>query len=227
MTARPILFSGPMVRALLAGNKTQTRRIMKPQPSPFVQQTPDRHQTTRTEPYIDAYCGERKTAENPRGMGREWHWWTADNRLGAHVARCPYGQSGDRLWVRESIRLIDRYQVPGGCFDEPPDERADSSYVADDTPTVADAWPWKAKVLPSIHCPRGLSRITLEITGVRVERLQAISQEDARAEGCDGSGNSMGSAFADYVKLWESINGADSWNANPWVWVVSFKRLTP
>lgn len=178
---RPILFSGAMVRALLAGTKTQTRRIAKPKRS--------------IEPMTD---------------------------------ECPYGQPGDRLWVREAIRL-----VPG---QEPDDgtDRVDSTYEADGTFTVADAWPWRRSYLPSMHCPRGLSRITLEITGVRVERLQSISEADAQAEGCavecmTPTGDDSGSAIygpGGYRALWDEINGAGAWDANPWVWAVTFKRIT-
>lgn len=217
MKTRPILFSGPMVRALLAGTKTQTRRIVKPQIAEYVQATPDVHPTTRTAPYLDSYCGERKTPENPRGMSREWHWWTADNRLGPHVSRCPYGVPGDRLWVRETIR---RDTDPLG-------DPMHSYCCADESVTVADAWPWKNDVLPSIHMPRSLSRITLEITGVRVERLNDISESDARAEGISKNQCPDWHAISDYRVLWESINGHGSWSDNPWVWGIEFRRVAP
>ena len=208
MTSRPILFSAPMVRALLAATKYQTRRIIKPQPAPFIQQTPDRHPTTRTAPYIDAYCGERKTEANPRGMSREWHWWTADNRLGEHAARCPYGQPGDRLWVRETWAHVgDEFE--GHC-----------EYAA--TCEVSGI-KWK----PSIHMFRNDSRLTLEITDVRAERLQEISEEDAKAEGAEaiGWGGFGPITFLNgYRMIWNQINGPGSWDANPFVWAVSFKR---
>lgn len=205
MKYRPILFSGPMVRALLAGTKTQMRRIVKMKP-----------------------------------------FDPCDETLHAHalvnIDRCPYGVVGDRLWVRERIN---RETDPMG-------DPMHSYYDADDTYTVADAWPWKRDVLPSIHCPRGLSRITLEITGVRVERLQEISEEDAKAEGLtgiskDGTLVKYGIPDADglpgnddhgwhwqewdrdprvaYRTLWERINGPGSWEVNPWVWVLEFKRM--
>lgn len=218
MKERPILFSGPMVCALLAGTKTQTRRIMKPQPAEYIQSTPDVHPTTRTAPYIDAYCGERKTPENPRGMSREWHWWTADNRLGRHVARCPYGVPGDRLWVRETTSESEPCFL-GGKAQPTVWYRADNN-----RPLWADR-----KWTPSILSPRRLSRITLEITGVRVERLWQISEADAKAEGCttrtyrDGRGQEP--ATLAYRSLWQDINGSASWDDNPWVWVIEFKRL--
>lgn len=179
MKERPILFSAPMVRAILAGTKTQTRRVVKPQPA-------------------GPWAAPGKTA-------------------------CPYGLPGDRLWVKETIRKTGEY--PGGY--------STSEYVADGTPTVADAWPWQRRTLVSIHCPRGLSRITLEVTGVRVERLQDISHADADAEGCRGRRSAdpaLGFTITPrerFNALWEQINGAASWAANPWVWVVEFKRVQP
>lgn len=188
MKERPILFSAPMVRALLAGTKTQTRRVLKPG---------GRYDLALVAP--------------PDGG----------------PSRCPYGVPGDRLWVREAIRL-----VPG---QEPDDGtgRVDSNYEADGTLTVADAWPWKRSYLPSMHCPRGLSRMTLEVTAVRVERLQDISEADAQAEGCalecmTPTGDDSGSAIygpGGYRALWDDINGAGAWDANPYVWAVSFRRI--
>lgn len=234
MKERPILFSGPMVRAILEGRKTQTRRVIKPQPVPFIQYTPDIHPTTRTAPYIDAYCGERKTAKNPRGMSRDWYWWTADNRLGEHVARCPYGQPGDRLWVRETFA-----DLRGAGFDRAFAYLADSSKKGyEDEESKRCRLDYGVKWKPSIHMPRIASRITLEITGVRVERLQDITEEDARAEGitdggCTECGNHEPCGCANpspdardaFCFLWGEINGAESWAANPWVWVIEFKRL--
>jgi hypothetical protein len=179
MTDRPILFSGAMVRAILAGKKTQTRRVL----------------------WRSAPCGVSSAKLNDSGV----------------VRVCPYGMPGDRLWVRERIRLVgDRG-----------DPIVASVYDADGELTCADAWPWKADHLPSIHCPRGLSRITLEVTGVRVERLQAISNEDARAEGvAEWNGDEPGDYRGSFRELWDSINGQRagcSWGENPWVWVVEFK----
>ena len=224
MTERPIPFSAEMVRAILKGDKTQTRRVMKPQPAPFVQSTPDRHPTTRTDSYIDAYCGERKTPENPRGMSRDWHWWTADNRLGRLVARCPYGQPGDMLWVREAWRAPSQYD------DWPPSRLppgVDVQYMAD-----ASA-PWASRYRSPRFMPRWASRITLRITDVRVERLHDISEEDAKAEGADfvdykiESCPGLGTYKEGFTRLWRDINGFASLIANPWVWVISFERVKP
>lgn len=130
---------------------------------------------------------------------------------------CPYGQPGDRLWVREACMVCDigiEQHV---------------AYRADGEPD--ESWLRPLRWRPSIHMPRWASRITLEVTGVRVERLQDISDADAKAEGAPMSwasaqyrGGTWRQGFSD---LWRQINGPDSWDANPFVWVVSFKRITP
>jgi hypothetical protein len=222
---RPILFSAPMVRAILEGRKTQTRRVEK-------------EFAGRDD--LDAIL---KRYPNQNG--------------------CPYGAPGDRLWVRETMRVAyeegDAYDPMGGqgaslgsfhgvsyglarhpptpylvyaadksAFDKlPPDGKADL----------------EIKSIPSIHMPRWASRIDLEVTGVRVERLQDISEADAIAEGVrDGAGlygdddigllNAVLKTNGSYpvgrfAMLWQSINGAGSWDANPFVWVVEFKRVRP
>lgn len=177
---RPILFSAPMVRAILSGAKTQTRRAWKIQPPP----------------------------------GARVGWIP-----GRSVSR--YGKPGDRLWVRETFR--DREIGEAGH-----DTVGGLVYRAtENVDGLAERW------RPSIHMSRQSSRITLEITGVRVERLQAISAEDAMAEGVV--------EFRPYLKglepclewryafedLWCSINGRDSWTSNPWVWAISFARVRP
>lgn len=199
MKERPILFNAPMVLAILSGTKTQTRRICKPAASLSV--------------VVD--CGDPETDCGPE-------WW--GNEEGTVRFRCPYGQPGDRLWVREAIRLVP---------DQAPDDGAGpvlSVYAADNLPTVADAWPWRRKYLPPMHCPRGLSRILLEVVSARAERLQDISEADAMAEGVEfdsgweESDGSNGHGWLDYMSkddayscrtavesyrtLWDSINGA-------------------
>jgi hypothetical protein len=177
MKERPILFSGEMVRAILDGRKSQTRRIVK---------------------------GEVVDRAAAKG--------------------CPHGTTGDRLWVRETFAT-----GYGGVF-----YRASEG---DNCKSISGAIvPWK----PSIFMPRKLSRLTLEITAIRVERLQQISEADARAEGvepCEVLGTSGGfkdyvdlnngceSAYASYHSLWESINGKGSWQKNPWVWVIEFRQI--
>ncbi|NDZ11537.1 hypothetical protein C7T35_01185 [Variovorax sp. WS11] len=220
MKEQPILFSAPMVRALLAGTKTQTRRVLKQATGPSLS------------------IG----IENEPGVAElSWLWGDGpshDVHETVMKVPCPYGVPGDRLWVREAIRLVP---------DQEPDDgtgRVLSTYGADGSLTVADAWPWKRSYLPPMHCPRGLSRITLEVTGVRVERLQDVSEADAIAEGIendprlDPAGTchwrvygrehtGTSSPESSYESLWESINGAGSWAANPFVWVVEFRRVRP
>lgn len=214
---RPILFSGPMVRALLDGSKTQTRRVVKPQPIADAR-------------FVGGYyVPGPKLKENSK---------IAVEAPYVHLA-CPYGQPGDRLWVRETFvmgwpldetGMVDQYDDEGKEKPRKAFYRATSPDLVwcdggDDCPIPT---PWK----PSIHMPRAASRITLEITRVRVERLQDISADDARAEGCPdrpipGAEQASVDLLAKlwYHDLWEQINGPDSWAANPWVWVVEFRRL--
>jgi hypothetical protein len=177
MKDHPILFSAPMVRALLDGTKTQTRRVVK-------------------------------RLEVRDGMPEpEWE---------SLLKCCPYGQTGEQLWVRESVA----YDAEWGHF------WADGKYLCEvfgDTYSEDDALPNRG--VPSIHVPRRYSRITLKITGVRVERLQDISEADAQAEGVYT--DPACPAYDGYRDLWESINGTDSWDLNPWVWCVSFKVVKP
>jgi len=190
MTERGILFSAAMVRALLDGTKTQTRRVVN--------------------------------VKNPDWIRRHVHPYKSDNNNGkvvygwdgnaGDVLTCPYGQPGDRLWVRETW-------APHPDF---PETTHRGVYRADPE-CKYDVARWR----PSIHMPRWASRILLEITGVRVERLQDISEADAVAEGISqhyAEGRRVSCRVA-YAWLWESINGAGSWDANSWVWVVEFRRI--
>jgi hypothetical protein len=213
-----------MVRPILSGQKRQTRRIIKPQPD---------------------FLGAMGDPTVP--------FKTLDYGLHARIP-CPHGQAGDRLWVREawgyrggkwdgakpdlhthtieyradSVRL-DFMRAHGDWSGLPTQRpcRADEEYV--DYCAYLDRW-WAAW-RPSIHMPRWACRIQLEITGVRVERLNAISEQDAVAEGVEAFINSDGdeieSATTMFMHLWESINGHDSWDANPWVWVIEFKQVQP
>lgn len=201
MNEKPILFNGQMVRAILDGRKTTTRRIVKPQFSMLWGQGCPNEKTfalmTGNQAWKDAYaCNVDR--ETPSG---HWEWLF-----------CPYGKVGDRLWVRETWADISPAETRGRRC----------AYKATDLDIVTK---WK----PSIFLPRYASRITLEITGVRVERLQDISEEDAKAEGCtqdaDFSRDYPYSYRDQFQRLWNQINGKDSWDANPFVWVVSFKRV--
>ncbi|NWO10204.1 hypothetical protein HLV40_07310 [Chromohalobacter salexigens] len=239
MKERPILFSGEMVRAILDGRKTQTRRAMKPQPT-----VPVSH---------FRYIGYEKAT----GRGD----WQACDKSGkpihafhkspfvTEIAQCPYGKPGDRLWVRETFGYGARPCPFEGGVDGI-EYRADEAYIDDvenlplyTPPTPEDfcygdvvGGGWK----PSIHMPRWASRIDLEITAIRVERLQDISADDARSEGIqtwidsfkDGpryheNGQLDAYPVSAFSRLWKSINGADSWDANPWVWVVEFRVIEP
>lgn len=243
MKERPILFSGPMIRALLDDRKTQTRRVVKPPPK----------------------WAERYPICNPSGMaaGHQVWWWDGQYERVGVAQDCPYGAPGDRLWVREALECANGEAL---------------GYPADGTWLPNTEWQWQRKKIPSIHMPRWASRILLEITDVRVERLTGISEADAIAEGLyksfpdaddnkwfhdwtmEETGLPPTSAEIDYFNkgvwrapgvrvgwginkaardqdqwapsagfayrlLWESINGPGSWDVNPWVWVVAFKRV--
>lgn len=209
MKARPILFSAPMVRAILEGRKTQTRRVVK----------------------------------LPHGI-----WETsASGDLVPIPVGCNYGKPGDRLWVRETFCLENTYDYHGDHVD-PNDGRpiqkhedADGSYwliphyrATEPEPHIVpyhcDADDDKTRWTPSIFMPRWASRITLEITAVRVERLQDISEADAQAEGVHPCGNHDFDGWPKnhviaFCKLWEAINGSGSWECNDWVWVIEFRKV--
>lgn len=190
MKERPIIFTAPEVRAILAGRKTMTRRVCK---------------------------GQRELS----------------NEHDFQLDRCPYGQPGERLWVREVWAVPHRYDHLGPS--NIPVKGVPTHYAATEE---RGGLRWRSP----IQMCRWASRITLEIESVRVERLQDISEADALAEGCqcyvcgaplDGNSEADCHCFhrtataSDYRDLWEHINGEGSWTANPWVWVLSFKRVTP
>ncbi|OXS89937.1 hypothetical protein B7H01_20115 [Pandoraea apista] len=193
---RPILFNGPMVNAVLDRSKRQTRRLVK------------------------EWIGKPGNKPTPADV----HYLPD---FTCYRANCPYGQPGDRLWVRETWAQPTTLD-PGPTF-----YRADYPRCVppqyENVPLV-DAITWK----PSIHMPRSQCRLVLEVTGVRVERLNGISEADARAEGVTIEDHHMNGYCAGahyppsiraFQNLWESISGPGSWDANPWVWVVEFKRV--
>lgn len=210
---RPILFGAPMVRAILDSRKTQTRRVVKPQP---------------VESFSEHIAGGRTSYG--------WSWWPKPDSQSIPVghedmlALCPYGQPGDQLWVRETWATPPYFDLV-----RPSDLQVGTSiyYVADGkeslgrhnelsseaTRSLPEFWTRR----PSIHMPRWASRITLEITGVRVERLQEISASDALAEGVTHS--TLNDPRVEYRWLWESIYSTGSWDANPWVWVIEFRKV--
>lgn len=221
--AKPILFSGPMVRAILAGKKTQTRRIVRYPRSwltPYANGDADvAFRLFHAECVGSSFwnCGNPKTGER--------HWQCGDERLPQNY------QVGDRLWVKETFAVLD-------ALGKPTKERTG-------TPVWREGY-WggtKPKWKPSIFMPRWASRLTLEVVSVRVERLQSVSDDDVEAEGVrttKGSGMIEGErvfhfaagngysrvGWHAYKELWESINGPGSWSLNPWVWVVEFKQIS-
>lgn len=249
MKERGMIFNGEMVRAILDGRKTQTRRIMAPQPADDI---------------------ERGTFPNPEAIGWKSSLRHKHGSTTAHF--CPYGKPGDRIWVRETWGVVsheldedgriqpwtpDRpataiHEMPfgNGYYSGHAIYAADGDFTWGDDDGYEDGRScWK----PSIHMPKAASRILLEITDVRVERLNAISEQDAQSEGVhnevwDQTVVARNYAVIDeffqfwsedmphYVEmnqlyrssfrsLWESIYGAENWQANPWVWVISFKRV--
>lgn len=214
MKTRPIIFSAPMVRAILEGRKTQTRRVIKPQPVLW------------DEGSIDLWSTDRVGPTETRCVPDVWVEYG-----------CPYGQPGDGLWVRETWSI---HQLDGIVHKEFPNilYRADSS-----TRLLVDECVWKyvrSKFAwrPSIHMPRWASRLTLEMTGVRVERVQEISEGDCIAEGFNPIQEvrpgvtlipdprwSHDTAQAMFKRTWNDLNARRgySWESNPWVWVVEFK----
>jgi hypothetical protein len=223
MKERPILFSGPMVRAILEGRKTQTRRVIK---------LPDYF--SEPEWAEDGYAGLKvewsdnvadaepdDVTEDTPNLPAGWFVHSEEPEDGWAGVRCPYGQPGDRLWLRENF-LVQPGLWAQGHGPQPvhyeattPDRRQVEDYVCK----------------PSIHMPRWASRITLEVTEVRVQRLRDLSEADAEAEGVQ---RSMMPPHEDmefraaFSTLWDSINGQRegcAWKDNPWVWAVSFKRV--
>ncbi|GHG79830.1 hypothetical protein [Comamonas sp. JC664] len=212
MAERPILFSGPMVQAILAGRKTVTRRVLKPQPE--------------QSDIIAAW----------RWYGRTFAggWSLTGTPPAAMLKDCPYGQPGDQLWLRETWALEDC-----GADGERVVYRADRAAawratLGDFHYLSSDYEPGRWR--PSIHMPRWASRLMLNVVSIRAERLHAITEEDARAEGVEPDAKypsrwknylgdvSVPDAVDSFMTLWMSINGIESWDANPWVWRVEFRR---
>jgi hypothetical protein len=215
MTDRPILFSAEMVRAILDGRKTQTRRVMKPQPKP----------TPADFPGPAGHWWPSQKHKSMLGVEREMQKWK-----GLAGSACPYGDTGDLLWVREGFAVQPELWADNHG-PQPIHYTADQVIGFAGKPDQRQIEDYRSK--PSIHMPRWASRITLRITDIRVERLRDISEDDAKAEG-------VSSEWDDYEKygqsepyrygfsaLWNDINGPNAWDANPWVWVVAFERVEP
>ncbi|MBC4641729.1 MULTISPECIES: ASCH domain-containing protein [Klebsiella pneumoniae complex] len=245
MTERGMIFNAEMVRAILDGRKTQTRRIMKVQPE-------------------SNQLGLLLITDSTKHSDIGKYHWAESNATGNHVRSklfsCPFGAVGDRIWVRETWAILGNED--GCCIDWEEklckaDERSAAriyrasceqrpgNYGLWSIPDDADWKPhtkdyqYEGAWRPSIHMPRWASRILLEITDVRVEQLNAISEEDATAEGVPPAGSLLpdypgtfltpkgdfATAKVAFQRLWESIYGEESWKANGWVWVISFKRV--
>ncbi|HIB5812271.1 hypothetical protein RZO95_25380 [Klebsiella variicola subsp. variicola] len=223
MTERGMIFNGEMVRAILDGRKTLTRRIMKPQPKPSKSRPGDFwFSSKKLESMV--HVSDLAPGNSP----------IADYHLFIQEHCCPFGAVGDRIWVRETFSPVDDTQYGGEKWvDYRATPKFEASHPAgwDCAPNDAEALKWR----PSIHMPRWASRILLEITDVRVERLNAISQADAIAEGAPPSHPSIDCVSQEYGfpdfsrswfgQTWQHIYGEESWDANPWVWVIEFKRV--
>ena len=218
ITERGMIFNAEMVRALLSGRKTQTRRIIKPQP----------------EATLSGSLSGKWLSRPLNGLLLP--------KIEDIAIHCPFGVVGDRIWVRETFQgpLFDYDLMDSYCKDPTPFEKPEFCvYKADGVPApefydADDELHYCRR--PSIHMPRWASRILLEITDVRVERLNSISQEDAQAEGLEltgwrptysdpDSGGEVMTPYDNFAELWSSIYGAENWQANPWVWVIEFKRV--
>lgn len=216
MKEHPIIFSAPMVRAILEGRKTMTRRLVK-------------GSTEHRGPYNPAYL---ECHRNDPG------WATI----------CPYGQPGDRLWVREGLTYVksdpltaEKYSDGTGphCYSASIPKGHDSADPFGDFYLfgLTETPPLPARNISPIHMPRWASRIDLEITEVRVQRVQEITEADAEDEGVDpwhdlaGTGATVAERCFGYrvafEKLWDAIHGPGAWERNEWVWVISFKRVRP
>lgn len=224
---RPILFSGAMVRAILEGRKTQTRRIVEPQPVPADQ------------------LGDEEY-EGPKQFFIEDGQLRTPARYGSHPVECPYGKPGDGLWVQEAFSTF---------YDGDPEEGG-SGDVAIHKATYEDDWSEDPEEVPWMHgrrMPRWASRLALSIKSIRVERLWQITNTDAMAEGVSIAPHRHGSFgspwepdfdvldphperhdtdivdcfLCPFRDLWQSLHGADSWSTNPWVWVIEFRQQPP
>jgi hypothetical protein len=245
--ARPILMSAPMVRALLDGRKTQTRRVCK---------NADVIEAAESEPWCEPVLERAASRTGPASIGRRLVGSMCRVQDGFRLADaidafCPYGRPGDLLWVREAFTYVE----------EPPDGEDFLVYEADGGRRSLGEWRHPhpiydhcvgrfGQAIPSTHMPRWASRLTLEITGVRLERLQDLTDEDAKAEGLKavtkgGTLFKYGIPDADglpgsddhgwpwrvwnhdprlaFRLLWEQIHGVNSWNSNPWVWALTFR----
>ena len=199
ITERGMIFNAEMVRALLDGRKTQTRRPIKWKQTRFTE------------------IGERED-------GSKWPWSEDAEHACDFWHPCPFGAVGDRIWVREAFRVHSRATDVATLVYKASERNSWTEQTRRVPVAVCNKPATPEKWTPSLHMPRWASRILLEITGVRVERLRSMSQDDARAEGVIAASGPMEAGLA-FRELWDSIYGEESWKANPWVWVIEFKRV--
>ncbi|UEP42708.1 hypothetical protein [Burkholderia sp. B21-005] len=251
MKERPILFSGAMVRAILEGRKTQTRRVVTvrgEQPPAWATFASEGHslmQDGKPRPVGSFYWSEEQQAGKPLKTLRRWPVLPEKHPMAGdwYWTPSPYGKISDRLWVREAWQHSNH---PLGPYDADCLVHYRADYIDDPHGPDGEKSPegkyrvWR----PSIHMPRAASRITLEITGVRVERLQSISEADAISEGIEvfetddpdlqgmwrdysEDGMASGNPIGSFLTLWDGINAARGygWEANPWVWALEFRRI--
>ncbi|EPJ8630660.1 hypothetical protein WJB38_005075 [Klebsiella pneumoniae] len=212
MTERGMIFNAEMVRALLDGRKTQTRRPIKWKQTRFTE------------------IGERED-------GSKWPWSEDAEHTCDFWHPCPFGAVGDRIWVREAFRVHSRATDVATLVYKASERNSWTEQTHRVPVAVCNKPATPEKWTPSLHMPRWASRILLEITDVRVERLNAINEHDAQAEGVAKLREGFWkhyqpvwtqhqlSARGSFVTLWKSIYGDESWNSNPWVWVIKFKRI--
>lgn len=232
MKTRGIIFNDEMVRAILTGQKTQTRRVIKPQYS-----SPE---------------WSVRPAQTPRHYGHTHYWWLPTGTQPYSALRaCPFGVRGDRITVRETFSVLGNEDAcPVDWDDNIVTDRSEAARIYRASCeqrsgdyglwSIPDEADWKPRTenmkfegawTPSIHMPRWASRITLEIADLRVERLNDMSEDDAIAEGCNGGHNSIpgymysATPLEHFHHIWTSIYGENSWQANPLVWVIDFNRV--
>ena len=214
---RPILFKAEMVRAILEGRKTVVRRAIKPQPS--------RH---HWEGISTGHAFQKKLLKTGEGLFVRFSHQLNGIEDGVEWIKCPYGQPGDTLYVREAWAVVDTSS--GLTVWYPADNEQLLCEVIREQYVKYSGSNFSDRKRPSIHMPRWASRLTLKITDIRVERLQDISEEDAEAEGppmMDADGVGYGSSLIAFMSLWDRINfkRGYGWGRNPWVWCVSFEMV--
>ncbi|WP_395314810.1 hypothetical protein [Enterobacter roggenkampii] len=221
-----MIFNGEMVRAILDGRKTQTRRVMKVQPSDGFHPTHNGYDLDLNAHWYTPGVVDKNGYLQP---AKKDVFGVADENEGY---TCPFGAVGDRIWVREAFQgplvseeFLEEYRAYPAKFENP----EYCEYAADGGPrpeycdlddNLRHGW------RPSIHMPRWASRLTLEITSVRVERLRDLSEDDAKSEGITPPSGGVLPGWEyriNFRELWMSIYGSDNWEANPWVWVIEFK----